>query len=172
MISGLTLPTSVESPSGLVRLRRAQPADAPAIMAFLASNAISASRGDQARAEDEPLYTEALRAILASQSNDLIVATFENASEVIGTFQLTLIPGMARRGSSRLLVEAVHVADALRSRGIGTAMMRWVMDTAAPELRAMLIQLTSDARRGDAHRFYRKLGFADSHIGFKYHVAD
>ena len=30
-----------------------------------------------------------------------------------------------------------------------------------------LIQLTSDKRREDAHRFYVALGFADSHEGFK-----
>ncbi|MDF2580593.1 MAG: family N-acetyltransferase, partial [Microbacterium sp.] len=33
-----------------------------------------------------------------------------------------------------------------------------------------LVQLTSDAARVDAHRFYRRLGFVDSHVGFKYAV--
>lgn len=30
-----------------------------------------------------------------------------------------------------------------------------------------LVQLTSDARRDDAHRFYERLGFTGSHVGFK-----
>jgi len=30
-----------------------------------------------------------------------------------------------------------------------------------------LAQLTSDKRRDDAHRFYRRLGYAQSHEGFK-----
>jgi len=30
-----------------------------------------------------------------------------------------------------------------------------------------LVQLTSDTSRPDAARFYRELGFADSHKGFK-----
>jgi GNAT superfamily N-acetyltransferase len=30
-----------------------------------------------------------------------------------------------------------------------------------------LIQLTSNAVRKDAHRFYERLGFTPSHIGFK-----
>ena len=30
-----------------------------------------------------------------------------------------------------------------------------------------LVQLTTDKRRGDAHRFYRRLGFAATHEGMK-----
>ena len=30
-----------------------------------------------------------------------------------------------------------------------------------------LAQLTSDRRRSEAHRFYERLGFTDSHIGYK-----
>ncbi|MHA7125418.1 hypothetical protein ACRTEC_03385 [Janibacter indicus] len=32
---------------------------------------------------------------------------------------------------------------------------------------ATLVQLTSDKRRGDAHRFYERLGYVASHEGFK-----
>jgi GNAT superfamily N-acetyltransferase len=88
----------------------------------------------------------------------------------MGTFQLTRIPGMARQGSTRLLVEAVRVRSDLRSGGIGGAMMRWVTDVAAPALGVSLVQLTSDAARTDAHRFYERLGFTGSHVGFKYRV--
>jgi GNAT superfamily N-acetyltransferase len=84
--------------------------------------------------------------------------------------QLTVIPGMARRGTTRLLVEAVRVASTERSSGVGSALMRWVLEQAAIELEAPLVQLTSDAARADAHRFYRRLGFVDSHVGFKFYV--
>lgn len=50
-------------------------------------------------------------------------------------------------------------------------MMRWTTDVAAPALEAGLVQLTSDAARVDAHRFYERLGFTGSHVGFKYTVA-
>ena len=30
-----------------------------------------------------------------------------------------------------------------------------------------LVQLTSDRSRTDAHRFYERLGFVDSHVGLK-----
>lgn len=84
--------------------------------------------------------------------------------------QLTVIPGMARRGSTRLLVEAVRVSSERRSAGIGGEMMRWVMGPAALACGASLVQLTSDAARVDARRFYERLGFVGSHVGFKYHV--
>ena len=48
--------------------------------------------------------------------------------------------------------------------------MRWVTDQAAPALAVSLVQLTSDAARVDAHRFYERLGFVGSHVGFKYAV--
>ncbi len=75
---------------------------------------------------------------------------------------------MARRGTTRLLVEAVRVRSDVRSGGIGGALMNWVTQVAAPTLDAGLIQLTSDAARSDAHRFYERLGFTGSHIGFTY----
>jgi hypothetical protein len=33
---------------------------------------------------------------------------------------------------------------------------------------AAMVQLTSDAARTDAHRFYERLGYVGSHVGFKY----
>jgi GNAT superfamily N-acetyltransferase len=74
---------------------------------------------------------------------------------------------MARRGARRLLVEAVRVRTDLRSAGIGSAAMRWVGEQAAPALGAAMVQLTSDAARTDAHRFYERLGYVGSHRGFK-----
>ena len=77
---------------------------------------------------------------------------------------------MARQGARRLLVEAVRDRSDLRSSGIGSAVMRWVSDDAAPSVGAAMVQLTSDAARTDAHRFYERLGYVGSHVGFKYRV--
>ncbi len=92
----------------------------------------------------------------------------DEEQRVLGTMQLTRIPGMARRGTARLLVEAVLVRSDARSVGIGSAMIRWVMDVAAAARDAGLVQLTSDAVRTDAHRFSERLGFVASHVGFAY----
>ena len=167
MLSDLDLPTTVTARIGEVTVRRAKPSDLPALMALLADDPVSAARGDRGDAADEGSYATALRSVLEAPLNDLIVVD-DAAGEVIGTLQLTVIPGMARQGATRLLIEAVRVSSSLRSGGIGSAVMRWVMHVAAPATGATLVQLTSDAARVDAHRFYTRLGFADSHFGFTY----
>lgn len=169
MLSQLALPVSVPTTASTVVLRRAEPTDLDALVLLLSDDAISASRGDAADPADVRTYERALARIIEDPGNDIVVA--EDASgRVVGTLQLTSIPGMARRGSTRLLVEAVRVRSDVRSSGVGGAMMRWVTESAAPAVGARLVQLTSDSRRTDAHRFYTRLGFTDSHIGFKYTV--
>ncbi|WP_341867107.1 GNAT family N-acetyltransferase [Arthrobacter oryzae] len=138
-------------------------------MLLLADDPISATRGDKASASDAAAYRSALTAIVSDPSNDLLVVVNET-DKPLATMQLTRIPGMARRGSTRLLIEAVRVRSDNRSSGIGSAMMRWVTGSAAPALEASLVQLTSDEARQDAHRFYERLGFVGSHRGFKYRV--
>jgi len=136
----------------------------------LSDDPISAARGDRAAESDGAAYARALRSVLETPLNELLVVDDAGGS-LVGTLQLTAIPGMARRGSTRLLVEAVRVSSRERSSGIGSAMMTWVMHVAAPATGATLVQLTSDTARVDAHRFYTRLGFVDSHVGFKYAVS-
>jgi GNAT superfamily N-acetyltransferase len=169
VIDQLTLPTSLNARDSSVLVRRATRDDLHAIIRLLSDDPISAGRGDVANEEDESAYAAALERIVNDPANELLVAA-DPAGAVVGTLQLTVIPGMARRGSTRLLVEAVRVASTERSSGIGSALMRWVMEQAAIELETSLVQLTSDAARADAHRFYRRLGFVDSHVGFKFSV--
>ncbi|KTR38244.1 transcriptional regulator [Curtobacterium oceanosedimentum] len=169
MISGLHLPVTIASRDNELRLRRATMADLHPIIRLLSDDPISAGRGDIASTADEGAYAEALQRIIDDPSNDVLVV--EEGTAIIGTLQLTIIPGMARRGSARLLIEAVRVASAHRSSGVGTTLMGWVVEQAAVALRTPLVQLTSDAARTDAHRFYRRLGFIDSHVGFKIAVS-
>ncbi|MEY9952711.1 N-acetyltransferase family protein [Leifsonia sp. EB34] len=170
MIAELDLPVSVGSTEA-IRLRRAMPADLDRIIELLADDPVSATRGDVAAENDRPAYEAAFAAVQGDAANEIIVAT-DRTGRIVGTLQLTRIPGMTRRGSTTLLVESVRVSSSTRSTGIGTTMMGWVLRGAAPSVGAGVVQLTSDAQRADAHRFYERLGFVGSHIGFKYRVAD
>jgi len=86
--------------------------------------------------------------------------------EVVATLQLTVIPGLARGGALRAQIEAVRVDARWRSRGLGGALIRWAI-AEAERRGCALVQLTADATRTDAHRFYTRLGFVDSHVGYK-----
>lgn len=169
MIPNLLLPAPMPVRSGTLALRRARHDDLGGLMALLADDAISAGRGDRAVSSDADLYEEALLELMADRSNEILVVVGED-DYPLATMQLTRIPGMARRGSTRLLIEAVRVAGESRSSGIGTAMMKWVLDVAAPAAGASLVQLTSDSQRTEAHRFYERLGFVGSHRGFKFQI--
>lgn len=109
-------------------------------------------------------YHTAFQAIADDHNQLLIVAV--SGDRVVGTAQLSFLPGLARHGAWRMQIEAVRVASDHRGRGIGRRMMQWCVDVAR-ERRCALVQLTSDASRADAHRFYRSLGFVDSHVGLK-----
>lgn len=85
---------------------------------------------------------------------------------MVGTFQTTLITSMTARGASNLNIEAVQTRADLRGRGIGEAMIRFAIERGR-EAGARLVQLTSNNKREAAHRFYSRLGFAQSHAGFK-----
>lgn len=111
-----------------------------------------------------PGYLDAFVQIEASAHNALFVA--EQGSTVVGTFQVTLIPGLVSRGRMRAKFESVHVAPESRGRGIGAIMIAHAL-AFAREKGAGMAELTSNKTRTDAHRFYVRLGFEQSHEGFK-----
>jgi len=146
-----------------IAIRPATRADLPAIVALLADDALGAVREDAS----DPLpqaYWHAFAEIAAQPGNHLLVA--ERAGAVVGCLQLTLIPGLSRRGMKRGLVEAVRVSAACRGLEIGEALMRHAIEMSRTA-GCGLVQLTSDNARPDAHRFYERLGFIASHAGFK-----
>ncbi len=141
--------------------REATRADLPAVLALLTDDVLGRDR-DAALVDDT--YERAFAAIDADPRNLLAVA--DDGGAVVGCLQLTFIPGLGRHGAERCLVEAVRVRADQRGRGIGGDFMRWVVERARSRGCA-LVQLTSDKRRHDAHRFYAALGFTASHEGMK-----
>jgi GNAT superfamily N-acetyltransferase len=148
----------------MVRLRPARAADVPALVALLAADQLGATRDGVRDGADLAAYTAAFEAIDADPAHILVVA--ESAGEVVGTLQLSFLPGLARRGALRAQIEAVRVADAARGGGLGGAMIGWAIEEARRRGCA-LVQLTTDKSRTDAHRFYQRLGFVASHEGMK-----
>ena len=144
--------------------RDATSADLPFVVKLIHDDTVGPSDDDPANANG-PDYERALAAISADPNQEMFIV--EHDAEPVGIFQLTYIPGIARKGQWRGLVEAVHIVPEQRNKGFGKAMMRWAMERCR-ERGCGMVQLTSNKKRLDAHRFYRTLGFAQSHEGFKY----
>ncbi|MEV6619997.1 GNAT family N-acetyltransferase [Amycolatopsis sp. NPDC051106] len=142
-------------------IRRARREDIGAIVRMLADDQLGAARDDP---RDLGPYLHAFEQIDADPNQLLIVVVSED--EPVGTLQLTIIPGLARRGALRGQVEAVRIRADHRGSGLGADLMRWAIDESRRRGCA-LVQLTSDVSRADAHRFYERLGFVPSHTGFK-----
>ena len=150
-------------PAMHIAFRRAQPADLPAIVALLADDILGQRRED-ATSPPNPKYFDAFQAILADPNQLQMVATSND--EVIGTLQLTFIPGLARTGAWRGQIEGVRIAATHRGSGVGQQMFEWAIDQCRSR-GCDLVQLTTDKARPEAHRFYERLGFVGSHIGYK-----
>ena len=112
----------------------------------------------------DPRTLAAFATIDADPAHRLIVA--ERNGEVIGTLQITFVPGLPSFGMKRGLLENVHIRSDQRGSGLGSIMVRWAIDRCR-EAGCGNVQLTSNKLRLDAHRFYRKLGFEPTHEGFK-----
>jgi GNAT superfamily N-acetyltransferase len=154
---------SCESAGDHLSVRRAVPDDVPALAALLGADPVTAARGDSGDG-DLAEYVHAFAAVDADPHQLLVVLT--GADGIVGTLQISFLPGLARRGAWRGQLESVHVAASVRGRGLGTWLVGWAVDECRRRGCA-LVQLTSAAEREGAHRFYGRLGFTASHVGFK-----
>jgi GNAT superfamily N-acetyltransferase len=128
---------------------------------MLADDPLGATRESP---DDLSPYLAALKRLAGDPHQHLVVAVRDG--RVVGTLQLTLIPGLSRKGATRSLIEGVRIHADERGSGLGTRLIEWAVDRSRRE-GCQLVQLTSDATRTDAHRFYERLGFTASHVGFK-----
>ncbi|WP_338781001.1 GNAT family N-acetyltransferase [Streptomyces sp. DG1A-41] len=146
---------------GDLEIRPVTADDVPAIVAMLADDPLGAQRESP---DDLAPYLTALERLSADPNQRLVVAVRE--ARVVGTLQLTIIPGLSRRGATRSIIEGVRVHADERGSGLGTRLIEWAIDESRHQ-GCQLVQLTSDNTRTDAHRFYERLGFTASHTGFK-----
>lgn len=143
--------------------RQATRDDLPALIRLFADDSIG-GHGDTTDPVALPLYESAFAAIEASRNDLLFVGVLND--EVVATAQVTFITSLTGRGTKRMAIEAVQTRADMRSKGIGARLINHCLDVAR-ERDIALVQLTSNAKRSDAHRFYERLGFEKSHAGFK-----
>ncbi|MFI8963237.1 GNAT family N-acetyltransferase [Streptomyces sp. NPDC053493] len=144
-----------------LEIRPAAPGDLPAIVAMLADDPLGAQRESP---DDLTPYTAAFERLAQDPNQHVVVAV--RAGKVVGTLQLTVIPGLSRRGTTRSVIEGVRIHAEERGSGLGSRLIEWAVEQSRAQ-GCRLVQLTSDVTRTDAHRFYERLGFEPSHVGFK-----
>ncbi|WP_138934588.1 GNAT family N-acetyltransferase [Roseovarius arcticus] len=145
----------------MIEFRTARREDVAEVVALLADDVLGAAR----EAGDLAPYLAAFDHMAGEAGNTLIVGT-DAAGGVIATYQITFIIGLSLRAARRAQIESVRVAGSMRGQGIGRQMFADAIARARNEGCA-LVQLTMNAQRADANRFYESLGFVPSHTGFK-----
>lgn len=146
---------------GELDIRPATTDDVSAIVDMLADDPLGAQRESP---DDLAPYLAALERLSCDPNQHLVVATRKD--RVVGTLQLTVVPGLSRRGATRSIIEGVRVHADERGSGLGSRLIEWAIEESRRQ-DCQLVQLTSDNTRTDAHRFYERLGFTASHVGFK-----
>ncbi|MFE5295264.1 GNAT family N-acetyltransferase [Streptomyces sp. NPDC056632] len=144
-----------------LEIRPAEQGDLPAIVAMLADDPLGAQRESP---DDLAPYLAAFQRLVGDPNQHVVVAV--RAGTVVGTLQLTVIPGLSRRGTTRSIIEGVRIHAEERGSGLGSRLIEWAVEESRAQ-GCRLVQLTSDVTRTDAHRFYERLGFEASHVGFK-----
>ena len=119
--------------------------------------------------DDVPLsaYRAAFDEITADAHQQLLVGELDG--EVVATAQVTWVRRLTYVGGEMGIVESVRVRSDLRGRGLGETLVRHVLDLARAR-GAVRVELTTNAQRDAAGRFYERLGFRPSHVGMKYYL--
>jgi len=164
-----------------IKIRQAKREDLPEVVRMLADDFLGAMR----ERYENPLpesYVKAFEEIEDDKNNELIVAILSEPSAaadalteqtvdeiIVGTLQITFTPSISFQGGKRATVESVRVDEKYRGHGIGKELMLWAIERAKRE-NCFAVQLTTNAERQAAHRFYENLGFKGSHLGMKLYL--
>lgn len=167
-MSGEAASQTPRSASGLDRgetpsvpiVRAARIEDLQQIVDLLADDELGAARegGDLAP------YAAGFARITADPNQIQVVADL--SGQVVGILQLTFIPSLSRRGATRAQIGGVRTLSTMRGRGIGEVLLDWALEETRRR-GVVIVQLTSDSTRVNAHRFYERFGFVGSHVGMR-----
>lgn len=134
--------------------------DVPAIIDMLADDMLGKSR--EIASLDQ--YLAAFDTMQSESHNTIYVGILNN--QIVACYQLTIINGLSLSAARRAVLEGVRVDADHRGQNIGQALMADA-EHHARGAGCSLIQFTTNKSRTDAHRFYDRLGFTPSHIGYK-----
>jgi GNAT superfamily N-acetyltransferase len=124
---------------------------------------LTGERNDLTRYETGPALAE----IVAMPGHELLVA--EENGVVVGTMVLLVVPNLSHGVLPWAMVENMVVDKKYRRRGIGRLLMEYAI-ARARQAGCYKVQLLSNKKRHQAHKFYRSLGFKTSAYGFRVYL--
>jgi len=131
-------------------IRHAEPRDSDGLARLIGQLGYAATPGEVA---------ERLAA-MAAEGRVVLVAELEGA--VVGCLS-TSVMRVLHRPAPVGRISMMVVDEALRSRGIGAALVQAAEDALAAQ-GCYMIEVTSNMRRTEAHRFYERLGYARTSV--------
>ena len=166
-----------------VSIRPATADDVPRIVELVDGITITSSTLQEGRQPTLDGYLRVFAEIEAAPGIDLLVAeevhppgqeavsatsTAETAQvpTTVATVVLIVVPSLSHGGLPWAKIEHMVVADRLRGQGIGRQIMEYVINRAR-QAGCYKIELASNNRRPEAHRFYSSLGFEAAATGFR-----
>ena len=147
-----------------MNIRDARLEDLEAVLALLDEDAVREVTEDYS---DLTPYAEGLAEILGADHSTVLVGEIDGT--VVATAQVTWQRRLMYRAGLVCQIESVRVASRYRGRGLGSALMLEILADARRRGCARA-ELTSNATRADARRFYERLGFNASHVGMKLYL--
>ena len=149
-----------------IEIRGAVVADTEALVELLAGGALTVPETRPGPGVDLNAYRAAVAEIVSSPSSDILVAVAVAGGRVVGMCQLITFRHLQAQGGLCAELESVHVSAEHRSGGIGGLLVEAAVRRAS-DAGCYRVQLTSNAERTDAQRFYQRHGFVPTHVGYK-----
>jgi len=145
----------------MATVRAAVEQDIPRILELYEE--LTGERHDLTRHETEPVFAE----ISSMTGHELLVA--EEDGVVVGTMVLLIVPNFSHGALPWAIVENMIVDPSRRRRGVGRLLTEYAL-ARAREAGCYKVQLLSNVKRGESHRFYKALGFKMSAYGFRLYL--
>ncbi|MBN2240433.1 MAG: GNAT family N-acetyltransferase [Dehalococcoidales bacterium] len=151
----------------MASIRKAMEKDLPRLIELYEQLAQGGAPDEKNPTELTDRHSKALSDIFALPGFEVIVA--EEGDTVIGTMTLSIIPNLTHGGLPWAIVENVVVDSTCRRTGVGKMLMDYVVEKAT-EAGCYKVQLMSDKRRTESHKFYQSIGYQPTAEGFRLYL--
>ena len=145
----------------MVIIRKATENDIPRILELYSE--LAEEKINLSPAKAQRIFNE----ISSMPNHEFFVGEQDNL--VVGTVYLQIVPNLTHDGKPWAIIENVVVDSRFRGKGIGHSLMEAAL-ACCRAAGCCRVQLLSNKKRVEAHKFYRSLQFEESALGFRLYL--